>query len=100
MPWDRPADQDLATLAAYRELFGLRRAEPALRHGGLRWLHADADHLVFARESEAETLLVSARRAPGDPLPLPGRATPVYNTSDTNVVPGEGPALRIWRLGR
>ncbi|NUW39176.1 glycoside hydrolase family 13 protein [Nonomuraea rhodomycinica] len=100
MPWDRPADQDLATLAAYRELFGLRRAEPALRHGGLRWLHADADHLVFARECEAETLLVSARRAPGAPLPLPGPATPVHNASDTNVIPGDGPALRIWRLAR
>ncbi|MEV0198861.1 glycoside hydrolase family 13 protein [Nonomuraea sp. NPDC050691] len=100
MPWERPADQDLATLAAYRELFGLRRAEPALRRGGLRWLHADADHLVFARESEAETLLVSARRAPGEPLPLPGPATPVYNTSDTNGIPGDGPAVRIWRLAR
>ncbi|MET7462876.1 glycoside hydrolase family 13 protein [Nonomuraea sp. NPDC005501] len=100
MPWNRPADQDLVTLTAYRELFGLRRAEPALRRGGLRWLHADADHLVFARETEAETLLVSARRAPGEPLPLPGPATPVYNTSDTNAIPGGGPALRIWRLAR
>lgn len=36
MPWNRPADQDLATLAGYRALLGLGRAAPALRHGGLR----------------------------------------------------------------
>ncbi|MFG1966420.1 glycoside hydrolase family 13 protein [Nonomuraea sp. NPDC049028] len=100
MPWDRPADQDLATLAAYRELLGLRRAEPALRHGGLRWLHADADCLVFLRESAEESLLVCARRAPGQAIPLPMRAAGVYNASDTDVLPGDGPSLRVWRLAR
>ena len=98
MPWNRPADQDLETLAGYRELLGLRRAEPALRHGGLRWLHADADCLVFARETAGESLLVCARRAPGRPLPLPWRAEGVHNASATNVIPGEGPAVRVWRL--
>ncbi|WP_246609406.1 glycoside hydrolase family 13 protein [Nonomuraea rhizosphaerae] len=97
MPWDRPADQDLATLAAYRELFGLRRAEPALRRGGLRWLHADADCLVFLRETEEESLLVCARRAPGPALSLPARMEGVYNACDTDVLPGDGPSLRIWR---
>ncbi|MFD1539622.1 glycoside hydrolase family 13 protein [Nonomuraea guangzhouensis] len=100
MPWDRPADQDLETLAAYRELLGLRRAEPALRHGGLRWLHADTDCLVFLRETAAESLLVCARRAPGRALPLPTRAAGVYNASDTDVLPGDGPSLRVWRLTR
>ena len=52
MPWHRPESWDAATLAAYRALIALRRAEPALRHGGLRWPHVDADTLVFLRESE------------------------------------------------
>jgi alpha-glucosidase len=100
MPWDRPADQDAATLDGYRALLGLRRSEPALRHGGLRWLHADADCLVFARETYEESLLVCARRAPGEPLALGARATGVYGAADGDVLPGDGPSLRVWRLTR
>ncbi|MGW0199770.1 glycoside hydrolase family 13 protein [Nonomuraea sp. NPDC003201] len=100
MPWNRPADQDLPTLAAYRELFGLRRAEPALRHGGLRWLHADADCLVFARETYEESILVCVRRAPGAPLRLGVHAHGLYNAEDGDVVPGDGPSVRLWRLAR
>ncbi|NUP00336.1 MAG: glycoside hydrolase family 13 protein [Nonomuraea sp.] len=100
MPWNRPHDQDPATLAAYRELLGLRRAEPALRHGGLRWLHADADCLVFARETFEESLVVCVRREPGTPLELGTRAEGVYNAPDGDVIPGDGPSLSVWRLTR
>ncbi|WP_245642648.1 glycoside hydrolase family 13 protein [Nonomuraea candida] len=100
MPWNRPADQDLETLAGYRELLGLRRAEPALRHGGLRWLHADADCLVFARETYEESILVCVRRAPGRPLAIGAHATGLHNAADGDVIPGEGPSLRMWRLTR
>lgn len=102
MPWNRPQDRDEPTHAAYRALLGLRRAEPALRRGGLRWLHASADCLVFLRETAEESLLVCARRAPGEPLELPlaGAARGVYNAGDLSplVLPGDGPSLRIWRL--
>ncbi|MEU4577423.1 glycoside hydrolase family 13 protein [Nonomuraea sp. ATR24] len=98
MPWNRPADQDLVTLAGYRTLLGLRRAEPALRHGGLRWLHADADCLVFARETYEETLVVCARRAPGPELRLGTHAEGVHDAPDGDVLPGDGPSFRVWRL--
>ncbi|MFI7124629.1 glycoside hydrolase family 13 protein [Nonomuraea sp. NPDC050153] len=100
MPWNRPADQDLATLAAYRDLLGLRRAERALRHGGLRWLHADADCLVFARETYEESILVCVRRAPGAPLRLGVHARGLYDAEDGDVLPGDGPSVRLWRLTR
>ncbi|HLU73302.1 MAG TPA: glycoside hydrolase family 13 protein [Nonomuraea sp.] len=98
MPWNRPADQDLATLAAYRGLLGLRRREPALRHGGLRWLHADADCLVFARETYEETLIVVARRAPGSTPALPAGAEPVGHGEVMNASTSDGPSLSVWRL--
>ncbi|MCK2216054.1 glycoside hydrolase family 13 protein [Actinomadura sp. ATCC 31491] len=98
MPWNRPADQDAATLAGYRDLLGLRRAEPTLRHGGLRWLHADADCLVLARESERETLVVAARRAPGAPLPVGVRMQGVYDAADGDEISGDGPSLSVWRV--
>ncbi|MEV4570070.1 glycoside hydrolase family 13 protein [Nonomuraea sp. NPDC049419] len=97
MPWNRPGDRDQATLAAYRELFGLRRAEPALRHGGLRWLHADADCLVFARETYGESIVVCVRRAPGEPLTLGEHLTGLYHAPDGDVMPGDGPSLSVWR---
>ncbi|WP_084958591.1 glycoside hydrolase family 13 protein [Thermoactinospora rubra] len=100
MPWNRPRDD--AMHAAYRQLLGLRAAEPALRRGGLRWLHADADCLVFLRETEAESVLVCVRRAAGRPVRLPyrGRARGLYNAGDLRelVLPGDGPSLRLWRL--
>lgn len=98
MPWNRPADRDAATLAAHRELLGLRRREIALRRGGLRWLHADADCLVFARETYEETLIVCARRAPGPPPALPPGAGLVHNGGETNAADGEGPSLTVWRV--
>ncbi|WP_431903296.1 glycoside hydrolase family 13 protein [Nonomuraea sp. bgisy101] len=102
MPWNRPGERDEEIHAAYRELLGLRRAEPALRRGGLRWVHASADCLVFLRETATESLLVCARRAPGDPvsLPLDGTARGVYNADDLDspVLPGEGPSFKVWRL--
>ena len=98
MPWNRPADQDLATLAGYRSLLGLRRAEPALRHGGLRRLHADADCLVFARETEEETLVVAARRAPGEPLRVGVRMEGVHDAADGEEIPGDAPSLSVWRV--
>lgn len=106
MPWVRPAERDEVVHAAYRRLFGLRATEPVLREGGLRWLHADADTLVYAREALTETLVVAARRAEGPAVRLrigvPLRA--VYGAEDLVTdegwveLPGDGPTLSIWRV--
>lgn len=106
MPWERPQERDELTGKAYRELIGLRRNEAALTHGGLRWLYVDADTLVFLRETLDRSLLVSAKRANGDPvllnLDVPARA--VYGGTDllphhgVITLPSGGPSLQIWRL--
>jgi alpha-glucosidase len=108
MPWHRRDAWDARTLAFYRELVALRRARPALRHGGLRWLHADPDALVFAREAPDETVLVLARRAGGAPVRLPGvgAAANLYggapdlvpDPSGAVTLPADGPTLQVWRL--
>jgi alpha-glucosidase len=106
MPWHRPESWDTRTLSYYRDLIALRHARPALRRGGLRWLHADADALVYAREGRDETVLVLARRAPGPPIHLPGAgaASNVYggapdlfpDRSGTVTLPGDGPTFQAW----
>ncbi len=63
-PWDeRRWDHDL--FDATRDLVALRREDPALQRGGLRWLDASADSITFARETDDETVLVHLARAPG-----------------------------------
>ncbi|MEV0460247.1 glycoside hydrolase family 13 protein [Catellatospora methionotrophica] len=107
MPWSRPADRDEQTLAVYRELLGLRATEPALRHGGLRWLYVTSDTMVYLREFEHNALLVAASRAAGEEvsLALGARATGVFAATDLEpdgtgrlTLPVDGPALRVWRL--
>jgi alpha-glucosidase len=58
---------DARILEVYRGLISARNLSHALRHGGLRWVHAD-DVLVFLRESTEQTALVHcARRARPNP---------------------------------
>jgi alpha-glucosidase len=103
MPWGAPV------LGYYRDLVGLRRAHPALRHGGLRWAYADDDAVAFVRETAGETLLVLARRAPGPPVRLPWPSPPGgvenrYGGAAAGVdaagltLPGDGPTLQVWRV--
>lgn len=70
MPWDDPArvGEDLREL--YGRLGALRRSSPALLDGGIRWLHASGDVLVFVREHPEESALVVAARD-GFELTLP-----------------------------
>ncbi|WBB77546.1 glycoside hydrolase family 13 protein [Micromonospora sp. WMMD882] len=108
MPWDRPAARDERTFETYRALLALRRAEPALRHGGLRWLHVDADTLVFVREAVDGAVLVLARRAPGSLVRLTG-LPPADNryggapdlrpdADGTVTLPADGPTFQAWRM--
>ena len=60
-------------LEVYRGLIAARRASAALRHGGLRWVHADDDTLVFLRQTPEETALVHCARAAHAPLTLSAR---------------------------
>jgi alpha-glucosidase len=108
MPWD-PSRWDHEVLDAYRELGAVRRASRALRHGGLRWVHADGDVLVFLREACDERVLVQVARADHPPVVLAGLGgdvgaprlggVAVGRRSDGAVeLPAGGAGVRIWEL--
>jgi alpha-glucosidase len=106
MPWHRPESRDGRTFGYYRDLIALRRAQPALRRGGLRWCHADPDALVFARETPDQAVLVLARRAAGQPIRLPGGpASNLYGGAPDLVpdaagrvtLPADGPTFQVWQ---
>jgi alpha-glucosidase len=115
MPWDRPGDVDADTFDTYRRLGALRRSIPALRSGGLRWVMVDDDAIAYVRESTGERVLVLLARAPWTGLELPdvgllGPDAPATLHGDrplevggrpgerTLRLPGEGPAVHVWRL--
>ncbi|MFG1801929.1 glycoside hydrolase family 13 protein [Micromonospora carbonacea] len=108
MPWHRPDTWDVGTFAAYRRLIALRRAEPALRHGSLRWVHVDADTLVFLRETPTGGVLALARRAAAVPVRVAGlpAGENVYggapalrpDADGTVTLPADGPTFQLWRV--
>lgn len=82
MPWDQAGggpewDEGLRT--AYARLARLRRESVALRRGGLRWVYAGDNVLVYLREAPGESALVHIARAAHEPVrialdELPGLA--------------------------
>ncbi|MBD5787958.1 glycoside hydrolase family 13 protein [Cellulosimicrobium terreum] len=119
MPWDDDSSRwDSATFELYRSLIAVRRGSDALRHGGLRWVHADDDALVYLRETPDERVLVAVARAPWPGVRLHpavvGGAREVEHlhgtlplsvadrdpsTSDAAwSLAGDGPGVGVWRL--
>ena len=72
MPWDERR-WDGALFECYRSLIAVRRGSVALRRGGLRWVHAGDDDIVYLRESAHETALVHLALAAHDPVVLDRR---------------------------
>lgn len=112
-PWHRADEWDAETLDAYRSWVRLRREHVALRRGGLRWVHADDDTVVFLREHPEETLLVHVSRRDQAPVAVPLAplglrsadalqpllgAPPAADRGDHAALPGRGPAASVYRL--
>ncbi len=86
-PWELRETWDKQTLQAYRWWMALRRDHVALRRGGLHWLYADGDAMVYLREHRDETMLIYATRAPGVAVELP--ATCLGPTPQLDALIGE-----------
>jgi len=111
IPWgsvDEPLVAD--TIDLYSALIHLRTAHPALSEGGMRWLHAGDDVLVYLRESATEAVLLVAARAAGEAA-IPGwavagaeAATRLFGDGGLRVEDGgirvtaAGPSFTAWAL--
>jgi glycosidase len=88
MPWGEPSDE--AFFDAFRDLIHLRRTEPALARGGIRFVRVERDTIAFLRETHDERLLCVASRLPIDEVPGPFTALePLYESAQ----------FQIWRIG-
>lgn len=99
--WD-PDTWDADVLQLHRRLIALRREHPALSGGGFRWLHLEADVVVFERATATETLIVQASRAPHPPVHCPSGALDLLGNHDLpetgGDLPTDGPAVGMWLL--
>jgi alpha-glucosidase len=109
MPWDE-SHWDTTVLDAYRRLGSLRLRSPALRHGGLRWVHAGDDVLVYLRETREHRLLVQISRADHAPVSIDLAALDgelgeqqfgsgdTTRTAGTLELPATGAGAHVWEL--
>lgn len=125
MPWDQGVRagnhrvvKDLRSV--YSRLSRLRRELPALTEGGVRWLHAEGDAMVFIRETPESSVLVFAARDAAQVLLDPSvlsdaqlgalRAVPLHQSGTVTSAPAgpsgvdgvclhaEGISAGIWAL--
>jgi alpha-glucosidase len=96
MPWDTPETWDDALLEEFRRLIALRRSEPALARGGIRYVHVSDDAIAYLRETRDDRLLCLASRGPHDPIRGPFRSLETLYGDDSDE--GQGPAFHIWRV--
>lgn len=62
--WDDRSAWDYEFLREVKTLVELRRSQDALINGGLRWVAAEDNYLVYLRESKKQSILVLVSRGP------------------------------------
>ena len=89
-----PWNDDLAgnpLLTAYHRLAEARNDLDSLRHGGLRWVAANDECLVYLRETPDETTLVAVHRQAQDPVSV--RLALLPGVARARTVFGQGPTV-------
>ncbi|RAX19894.1 MULTISPECIES: alpha-amylase family glycosyl hydrolase [unclassified Actinomyces] len=79
---------DRVALGRYRHLGRLRHELPALRRGGMRWVYADEDLLVWLRTHPDGDVLVALARAAGATVDLPLACLPAGAVDDVHAMDG------------
>lgn len=62
LPWNNERAHDTSMIEEYAALAALRKANPALVDGSMRFLYSSAEALVFIRENKKQSILVSVTR--------------------------------------
>lgn len=60
--WEDRSNWDIEFMNEVKKLVTLRRSQDALVNGGLRWVRAEDDYLLYLRESKKQNLLILISR--------------------------------------
>jgi alpha-glucosidase len=60
--WEDRSQWDHAFMSEVQELISIRKGNDALINGGLRWIAAEKDYILYLRESSKQSILVFVSR--------------------------------------
>jgi alpha-glucosidase len=111
LPWNNEREHDTSMMETYAELARIRRENPALVDGSLRFVFASKEAVAFVRENGKQSLLVLATRGKDKNIVIPrdtvaglDAAVNIYGGGKIKVggkkaeLPGHKLSLNIWRL--
>ena len=111
MPWNDERPTEKSMIGVYGELARIRKENPVLIDGAVRWLYASDEAVVFAREDDTATILVAVTRFEDpnikismDAITDPDRAINLFGGGEIKVIgsslllPGKPLSVNIWRL--
>lgn len=111
IPWNDERPNDKSMISVYSTLAKIRKDNPVLVDGAVRWLYASDEAVVFVREDDSATILVCATRfedpnikIPMDAITDPDQAVNLFGGSEIKVIssslllPGKPLSVNIWRL--
>ena len=88
IPWNNERPSDPQMIETYATLAKLRKDQPSLVDGAMRFIYAGAEAVAFVRETKKETLLVLATRGNAGNIELPLEA--VSGAQQAELLYGEG----------
>ena len=111
IPWNNERASDKSMIANYAALSKIRKENPVLVDGAIRWLYASDEAVVFVREDHSASILVAATRfedpnikIPMDAITDPDQAVNLFGGGEIKVIgsslllPGKPLTANIWRL--
>ena len=111
IPWNDERPTEKSMVGIYAELARIRKENPVLIDGAVRWLYASDEAVVFAREDNSATILVAVTRFEDpnikismDAITDSDRSENLYGGGEIKVIgsslllPGKPLSVNIWRL--
>jgi alpha-glucosidase len=106
--WDDRSQWDHAFMDNVRQLISIRKSNDALINGGLRWIAAEKDYILYLRESKKQSILVFvSRKGVNAKIDLSALGLSVSKTLYGNTASGskfavksKGATQAIWEVTR
>jgi alpha-glucosidase len=111
LPWNNERPHDTSMIETYAQLAEIRKKNPALVDGGMRFLYASKEAIVFVREHQKQSVLVCATRGKDEEIKFDAssvhgldQAVNLFGGGKLKVgknsvrLPGEKMSINIWSL--
>ena len=111
LPWNNERPHDTAMIETYAQLAAIRKSNPALVEGGMRFLYASKEAIVFIREHKKQSVLVAATRGKDEEIKFDAssifgadQAVNLFGGGKLKVgkkniqLPGDKMSINIWSL--